>query len=263
MNIELTGNVEYEPGLERLLLELRDVCGLKVCLHNYYPPQPEEFVLNLASRDPAIMAQCQTLVTEAISLSQTLGQSLFTCHPGFRHNLLPRQLDNFFVTSDTRECNREDFYKTVDELVSGVLPQNFRLGIENLSPKSPDDPYSFLTNDRDIEYFLDYYKDEERMGILLDLGHLEVAAFHCGFDRSACIEKILRDHASRIFEIHVSDNDGRRDDHRVTSPDSWQIDFLKSNRAVLNHARIVFEWHDAANPATFKRYATLCEKLAP
>jgi sugar phosphate isomerase/epimerase len=260
--IEFTGNIRYEPGIETEVLELQESGKFDVCIHNYFPPQPSEFVLNLASQDPTIKAQSRALISQAVSLSEKLGKSLFTCHPGFRHNLLPRQHNHFFVTSDTRPCIEDDFYASVDELLSGVLPLNFRLGIENLSPKSSDEAYSFLTSDRDIEHFLDNYKKENRIGLLLDLGHLEVAAFLCGFNHRACLDRILRDHASRIFEIHVSENNGRQDSHGVTSPDSWQIDFLQNNRTVLRQAQIVFEWHNAATAAAFKRYATICERLA-
>jgi sugar phosphate isomerase/epimerase len=260
--IEFTGNIRYEPNIETVLLDLQKSRKLDMCVHNYFPPPPSEFVLNLASRDPAIKEQSRTLISRAVSLSEKLGKSLFTCHPGFRHNLLPRQHNHFFVTSDMLACSEDDFYASVDELLASVLPPNFRLGIENLSPKSSDDAYSFLTSDRDIEHFLDYYKKENRIGLLLDLGHLEVAAFLCGFNHRACLDKILRDHASRIFEIHVSENDGRQDSHGVTSPDSWQIDFLQNNRTVLRQARIVFEWHNTATTAAFKRYAKLCERLA-
>jgi sugar phosphate isomerase/epimerase len=259
--VELTGNIAYEPDIETKMLELKDRHKLDLCIHNYFPPQPIAFVFNLASTDPGVKTQCRELFDQAIRISLNLGKSLFSCHPGFRHNLLPKQRDRFFITSDSEACSQDDFYNSVNEIVSAVLPQNFKLAIENLSPKSSDDDYSFIASDRDLEYFLNYYKNEARVGILLDLGHLEVAAFHCGFNMTRTLEKIIRDHGSKIFEIHVSENDGRHDAHRVTSLDSWQLDFILNNRDILKQARIVFEWHDAANATTFKRFMEICDKL--
>lgn len=261
-NIELTGNIAYEPKIEKILLEMKELHELDLCIHNYFPPQPIEFVFNLASTDPAVKTRCRALIAQAIQISLKLGKSLFTCHPGFRHNLLPEQRDRFFIRSDSNICNQDDFYSSVDEIVTTILPQEFKLAIENLSPKSSDDNYSFLTNNRELEYFLNYYKNEERVGILLDLGHLEVAAFHCGFNYAKTLESILRDYASKIFEIHVSENDGRHDVHHVTSLNSWQLDFIQNNRDILKQTRIVFEWHNAANAMAFKRYNEICDKLA-
>ena len=260
--IELTGSIAYEPDIETKLLELKERHKLDLCIHNYFPPQPIEFVFNLASTDPEVKTRCRELFDQAIRISLKTGNSLFTCHPGFRHNLLPKQQDRFFIKSDSETCSQEDFYVSLDEIVSTILPQNFKLAVENLSPKSSNDNYSFLASSHDLEYFLNYYKKEKRMGVLLDLGHLEVAAFHCGFNVTKTLEKILRDHASKIFEIHVSENDGRHDAHHVTSLNSWQLDFIQNNRDIFKNTRIVFEWHNAADAAAFKRYTQICDKFA-
>jgi sugar phosphate isomerase/epimerase len=259
--IELTGNIAYEPDIETKLLDLKDRRGLDLCIHNYFPPQPTEFVFNLASADPKVKARCIELFKQAVSVSLKLGNFLLTCHPGFRHNLLPAQKDSFFVRSDSVACSQGDFYVSLDEIVSTILPQDFKLAVENLSPKSGEDNFSFLTSDHDLEYFLNYYKNEDRVGILLDLGHLEVAAFHCGFNFAKALENLLSNHSSKIYEIHVSENDGRHDAHRVTSLNSWQLDFIQNNRDILKHARIVFEWHDAANAAAFRQYTHICDNL--
>jgi sugar phosphate isomerase/epimerase len=260
--IELTGDIAYEPDIETKLFELKERHGLDLCIHNYFPPQPTEFVFNLASTDPAVKTQCRALMDQAIRISLKLGESLFTCHPGFRHNLLPKQHNCFFIKSDSEECSQDAFYSSVDEIVSTILPKNFKLAVENLSPKSSNDRYSFLVSDCELEHFLNYYKKEERVGILLDLGHLEVAAFHCGFNYAKTLEMIIRDHAAKIFEIHISENDGRHDAHRVTSPKSWQLDFIQNNREILKHARIVFEWHNAPHATAFRRYTVICDRLA-
>ena len=48
-NIELSGGTQYYSSFETDLIKLQDKYGLNYQLHNYFPPPPNHFVLNLAS----------------------------------------------------------------------------------------------------------------------------------------------------------------------------------------------------------------------
>ena len=52
------------------------------------------------------------------------------------------------------------------------------------------------------------------IGLLLDLGHLQIS---CNFniDKNKELDKILNMLSDRIYEIHISENDGIKDSHKV------------------------------------------------
>jgi sugar phosphate isomerase/epimerase len=70
------------------------------------------------------------------------------------------------------------------------------------------------------------------VGLLLDLGHLAVSAAILGFDRETYLDAVLARHGHRLYEVHLSGNDGQTDAHLPVQPGDWQLDVLPPLRVL-------------------------------
>lgn len=259
-SIELTGNIKYCEGLVEKVLNFKDKYRLDLILHNYFPFERDEFVINLASKKADIRERTIRYVKNAVALSKELGKDLYSFHPGFRYDLLPRMTDRFFIKADENLNNRNDYYQTLKYISQYIIDSDFKIAVENLSPKNPTETYSFLCTPDDIEEFMFNIKDLPNVGILLDLGHLNVAANLLNFDKFEVLE-YLSNHIDRIFEIHLSENNGSKDFHNISELESWQIKYLMDIRKNLNDIPVVLEWHNCASKEAFQTYEMIKMKL--
>jgi len=261
-NIELTGNVRYCDNIEETILRLRILYDVDMIVHNYLPFQPTDFVLNLASTDVNIMEKTLDLIKNAVGLSKKLGKDLYSIHPGFRHDLMPEQDDNFFIVASKKLNERASFYRALAEIAVPLAQEHFRIAVENLSPKNAGELYSFLCTPEDIYVFLEYFKDTPNVGILLDMGHLNVAASLMSFDKYEVLDCLFQGYAHKVFALHISENDGSRDFHRISEFDSWQIQFLHNHRERLENTNVIFEWLNCATEETFRKFELIQRRLA-
>ena len=65
------------------------------------------------------------------------------------------------------------------------------------------------------------------VGLLLDLGHLNISSNILGFNRNSFIDKYFTHFGDRV-EIHLSENGGVKDDHLALKKNSWQLDVIRS-----------------------------------
>ena len=75
----------------------------------------------------------------------------------------------------------------------------------------------------------------DNVGMLLDLGHLKVTSHWLNFDRYEFINKVK----DKIFAIHIHENNGRVDEHRVLDETSWCFEVI--NRKCFSNLPIVLE----------------------
>lgn len=260
-NIELTGGTLFYEGFEDELIELREKYALSYMVHNYFPPPREDFVLNLASRKSEIKEKILLLIKEALRLSRIFAKNLYTMHPGFVNEVLPELKDNFFVKDAEIFNSREDFYKMLSYVADEVVPEGMKVAVENLSLKSIDDEFSFLCGRDSIKTFLDFFSKNKNVGMLLDLGHLNIASTIFGFDRDLFLEELVKEYSEKIFAFHLSGNDGYTDLHAPISCDSWHLKYLKKHKKTFKNVPVVFEWHDTANKETYSRFQDITEVL--
>ena len=116
-SIELTGGTAWYPELLAELQAAKNRLGIELMVHNYFPPQPKEFVLNLAVKDPVRRRQMMAFIKEAVVLSKGYGNSVYGVHPGFRQDVAVEQEANgFFKAGDPALTSVEAFYSMLDEL---------------------------------------------------------------------------------------------------------------------------------------------------
>lgn len=258
LNIELSGGTEYFEGLEDDLMYLKQKHRINFLIHNYFPPLLDNFVLNIASGEASIREKTLGFIRRAVNLAKKLGIGFYSLHPGFNKSFVYEAEGSFYEDSKNkahRENTKEDFYQGIEALIDRVIKkENVKVAIENFFPYKG--MYSFLDSQDDILSFLEYFRDESNVGLLLDLGHLNVAARILGFDKIAFVEKAINNYPEKLFEIHISENDSDRDAHRISPLDSWQIQLLRKNRKLIK-APVVFEWRKAGKSGFYQRFLEL------
>ena len=65
------------------------------------------------------------------------------------------------------------------------------------------------------------------VGILLDLGHFNISSNILGFNRHKALDKLVNNFFGRIKEIHISENNGFKDEHLAVKENSWQLEIIK------------------------------------
>lgn len=199
-------------------------------LHNYFPPPPSPFVLNLASRNDEVRRRSRHLVRRALQWSSWLGSPHYSVHGGFVTD--PRiegdgSLSFPEPASPEEECKALDRF--IDEL-EGLLEQADALGVDLLVENNacPEHLTGCLLLQTPAE-FLELFDrvGHQRLGILLDTGHLNVSAATHDFEP----ERFLDLCASRVRALHLHANDGRSDQHwPLTEGDEWYLDFVSDPR---------------------------------
>lgn len=258
-NIELSGNLLLHDGWEEDLVFLKKEYNLNFLIHNYFPPLPKspDFVLNLAAREKNERDNTFRVIKRAIFLLKSFGSNLYTLHPGFDTTLYEKEGEFYRKEDSVKKKNtKKDFYKGIDSLLNLCTEEGFKSGIENVFRLKDGEFRSFMETKGDIFEFLDFYRKEEKIGLLLDFGHLNIAANYFGFDKYSFLEKLFSEYADKIFEVHISENDGARDLHNISDVDSWQIDMVCKNK-FLCAVPIIFEWRGFSTSTVFKRFTVL------
>lgn len=249
-NIELSGGTRHYSGMTEDMLSLKEKHALKYIIHNYFPPPRKAFVLNLASSDIGVYRQSAAHIYNSVILARTLNAKLYSFHPGYIVEVSPHKKGAYFdyYSGDGQSMyyKKSLFYKRFDNLLE-ELHGDVPIAIENLFPFSENEDYSLFSRPDDITEFLRRYADRSNIGLLLDLGHLKVTGHYMDFDSHAAASQIIEEFSDKIFEIHISENDGTEDQHRIMSSGSWQVEVIREHVPSLTDVPVTVELHDIAN----------------
>lgn len=232
--IELGMGVKVEEGDLSQLVEMNH----QFLVHNYFPAPANSFILNLASDNPTIRQRSLDLARGAIALVRELNAPFYSIHAGFMTDPYgfgnPYFLFPELTGIDVRQEVLDRFVKAVSIVNQYALEQEVGLLIENNVCAPPIKGQVLL--DR-AEEFVQLFEaiDSPNLGILLDFGHLNVAAQTLGFDRLDFLEQLT----PYIRCFHVHDNDGMFDSHSPLEPGSWVLEVLR--RPEFAHLPLVVE----------------------
>ncbi|GAI40513.1 unnamed protein product, partial [marine sediment metagenome] len=120
----------------------------------------------------------------------------------------------------------DTFVESVKEADVYARSRGVRLAIENnvlagYNMVNGENPFLLCCRADEFEE-LAILIPSSNVGILLDLGHLQVSAHWLGFDKYEFIEQVK----NRVFAIHVHDNDGLKDEHRMLENASWCLEVI-------------------------------------
>ncbi|MEQ8907582.1 MAG: TIM barrel protein [Vicingaceae bacterium] len=207
--IELSGGTQPYAKLEDDLLRLQEMYGLAYLCHNYFPPPPSPFVLNLGSLDPEVEDLSMQHAKKAIDLSKKIGAKKYGLHAAFLFNIPLKQIGKEIEKQKLfeREAVIQKFNMNLAEL-NAYAGKDFSIYIENnvLSQANlnsfGEDPFLFTHAENLSE--LDF---PEKPKIILDLAHLKVSC--------SSLKLNFESHCQQLLQlsdyIHISDNDGLSD----------------------------------------------------
>jgi len=226
-NIELSGGTEYDFFDSDKLLTIKDEYSLNYLIHNYFPPHPEPFVLNLASQDVTSRIRSIDFCKTSIDLANKLSVDRYIAHAGYVEEMyVPVGDDELFVANGENALDLDLSINCMNQSVNSVcsygMKKNIRFGLENLFPFGENKKCSLLSTPKSIFNYLESSEDIEG-GFLLDLGHLLISANYFGFDKDLFVDELVDQYSNRILEVHISGNDGIRDLHSSLSTQDWQV----------------------------------------
>ena len=222
VSIELGANVVVTAeDLRRLPRECRYL------VHNYFPPPPSPFVLNLASSDGSIRRRSLALASEALELCRALATPFYSVHAGFVSDPeLTASALRFPPRSGSNESAQalDRFVEALSQLAALASASGMKLLVENNVCSEELLGHLLLQSaDEFGELFARLGALGVRdVGMLLDLGHLNVSAHTLGFDRLEFIDTV----STWIGGFHIHDNDGNMDSHDPVTAASWILKVL-------------------------------------
>lgn|GEM_PF-2069429 len=203
--------------------------------HNYFPPADPPFVMNLASPDPENLALSLGMGRRAVAINAALGATVYAVHAGFCAELSVKSLGKGleFGPIAPPEQVEATMIASLRELADFGAAQKtpVTIAVEN----HPVEARNLIDGENKLLPFAEPGQlralikkvDRPNVGILLDVGHLNVSASVLGFDRTAWID----DAQDLVVQLHLSDNDGVADRNWRIQPDSWVIALLREREA--------------------------------
>lgn len=225
-------NIEFSNG--KITGDLHEIIhpylkSARIMLHNYFPQPTKSFVLNLASQDELIKANSVEHVIKCLEISKKIGADYYAVHSGFLFDPKPSQLGHRFtsVRLTDRDQAIETFVKTLSELAElamalgvKILIENNVITTQNLALFSQN-PLLCCNSDEILEILTAIPK----VGLLLDVGHLNVSA--------QTLDNEVTREADKLKEItlgyHLSENDGISDSNDSINTESWFWKHLNPN----------------------------------
>lgn len=223
---------------ESELTQLGDSSNYEFQIHNYFPPPPTDFVLNLASPDPGITQLSKQMTTDAVDLLTTINGTIYSVHPGFVTD--PTGFNGISFTFPAPKSPRDQvtamnrFTTNLSSLVAYAEKTEIQVIVEN---QVIDHQLKGKILLETASEFFNLFESipSSHLGMLLDTGHLNVTSHTLGFDRIKFVESLL----PFIKSIHLHDNDGSADYHLPIAPNSWIFEILQ--HPLLQSVPVVIE----------------------
>ncbi len=224
-NIELSGGTKYYPEYKQDLLKLKDRYGLNYLLHSYFPPPQEDFILNLASLNEDVYQKTMAHYKRALALSRELGADKFGLHAGFFIDFSMQEIGKGISLAKLydqgkamkRFCEGFNHLKAEAKGIALYVENNV-LSSQNTKNFGAQRPFMLTVYEEYVELkrMLDFH-------LLLDVAHLHVSSRSLGLDFAMQLKNLL----PLTDYVHLSDNDGLKDEGRCFNQGSAILNALK------------------------------------
>jgi len=229
-NIELSGGTQYYDGWQEELLELKCKYSLNYAFHAYFPPPQEDFVVNLAAYSDDIGKKSLEYYLSNIPTMQYLGCDTLSIHAGFFVEVNPQTIgrdigaERLYNQELAEQCFVNNYLCLAEETRKNgikILLENNVLSWQNYMNFKKRN-FFMLTN---LQEYRELY---QRMpfDFLLDLGHLHVSCNTLELD----FESQARELLEQAKWIHISDNSGMVDEHRLVGENSIVLEQLLKSK---------------------------------
>ncbi len=224
-------NVELSSGQQvnvDEIIKLAKKTGLLIQPHNYFPPQKNNFVINLAKPNIETDLYFNQLLESQILIAKNFRRNYLHFHAGYCVDLKPKDLgsENLNLEIIDKDRCKSIFLKNI-KYINNILNVNgLNLLIENnvlnsaVYRKRKLNPFLCCDPNEILELLSPIASDAK---LLLDLAHLKVSAKTLGFNFMNAVERL----APITRAIHISDNDGARDSNDIIDEKSDVLQALK------------------------------------
>ncbi len=196
-------------------------------IHNYFPPPKNPFNFNLASQNPSIRKKSINLAKKAIDLCQKINSPIYTFHAGFTVD--PEKLGSKFSRKNI--VNREVAILTYIESLRDIIEYSKKNSVKIAMEPNVVQKFNLIKNKNELSLFADIHElkylykfiNKKDLGLLLDLGHTNVTATWLNFNRDEFVDFCK----NKTLAVHISNNDGKKDQHKALTKDCWHLSKLK------------------------------------
>lgn len=217
-NIELSGGSKYREDLFDNLKCLKEMLKLNYLVHGYFPPSEDsKFLLNLSDNN----SYTRSFISKSMEYVYEFNIPYYSMHAGFKHSYSVKG-NSLYMPKGVFKF--EDMLDNINWFKQAY--KNKKLAIENLYPIGRDIECGFCIDLKEITKLMEI---EDSLYLLLDLGHLKVSSAYLGFNFIETAEILIRKYENRILEIHLSENNGKDDDHFHIMENSEQYEIISRN----------------------------------
>ena len=228
-NIELSGGSKIQNGMLENIKRLMSNYKFNFLIHSYFPPPTEDFVLNFAD----ISSKTRDFITHSMEYVNELDIEYYSVHAGFKQDF---KIENELLVDGRNHFGIENIKKNISWFYESFSK---KLALENLFPNGQNEN-CFASH---IDEIIDILNFDERVYLLLDLGHLKISSRFYSFDYLKAVNLLFNNYPNRILEVHLSENDGVEDSHNLIYSDSIQYMILdKFKKTIMdNNINLVIE----------------------
>ncbi len=191
----------------RQLRRMGEDTGVKYSVHQSIWLPDADFYINIASSNEQIRRTSIESLKESIGFARDIGASHLSFHAGYATDMLT-QAKEFDPLDNQNNVPYDTAYRNsitgMFELLDFARP-TIRLSIENFNYR-PEKRYMFSLPE-------DFDKLPDEMGVILNSGHVYYSSKR--LNSADYVTRIIEKVKDRVLEMHVNDNDGTEDQHKL------------------------------------------------
>lgn len=257
-NIELGSN---HSSIELQNINLKKDANYIV--HNYFPPQEKDFILNIASSSSKVREKSIRFIKHTINWCQKEGIEYYTIHPGFfaeaisqlGHSGINRNFDLKFSTSSTKN-RKQILEETIKVIIDLYRFSNYKvqLLIENQGSQTSKNVTIF---DSTEELQLLKKTVGERLKFNFNLAHATLSGIN--LNNGKVLQYVFKN--APFFE--VSEIKGIYDSHLPLRPGNGRIlQLLKNYKDLFKKRNIILEYRNIEGKELLKSFDFINKILA-
>lgn len=245
-NIEISSGHKYE---KHFFEKINNYClknKIKILLHNYSPPDNKNSLINLSDPDEINRRNSINFIKKRIILTKKLKNDYYSFHGGFSVYDFKINKDNNEKKIINKDYARKKFIESLEEIILFAEKENINIGFENHVVEEKNKNFLITYSQKEIKEIFGKIKSKN-LFLHLDAGHLNVTANTYNFDKI----NFIKTFRNKIIAIHISKNNGIKDEHKHIDKNFWLIPYLNIFK---NLKYIIFETNGPTSKEKIKFY---------
>ena len=199
-------NTEYNE-LVNILNNYRDENEVIYTIHQSIWLPSDDFYINIASSNEQVRRDSINCIEKNIEFAKDIGVKNISFHGGYATNILSQKQEFAPLDSQDNISYEEAYNNSIDSLnrLIDIANGDVKLSIENFNFR-PERRYLFSR----VE---DFDKIPDKIGVIMNIGHLYYTKMKLKQDDY--INVMINALADKVNEVHINDNDGSEDLHKL------------------------------------------------